>query len=117
MNLVKSISTFNHIDSKVIINGHENVSAPATITSCLVLDEFIILLLEPTELNANTNIYCYDIEGKLEWIVEPIIWHERNYYTSIYVLKDLHFYGYCVNGIEAKIDFKTGKILSTELIK
>lgn len=114
---MESITTYNHIGRSVIINAHENVLAPAKIILCLVIDEFIILLLDHNDLKTDANIYCYDIQGKLEWIVKSPILYDRNYFTSIYVLKDLNFYAYCVNGIETKIDFKTGEILSTELIK
>jgi len=114
---MEKITTLNYSDNKIIINGHENVVAPANIVNCLALDDFIILLLDHEALNNDDNIYCYDVQGKLEWIVESFNWNDSHYFTSIYVLKDLNFYGYSINGIEAKIDFKTGKILSTELVK
>lgn len=114
---MKTITTYNHIGGKIIINGREHVSAPATIILCLVIDVFIILLLDPDELKADANIYCYDIQGNLLWIVKPFVWNDRSYFTSIYVMNDLNFYAYSIIGVEAKIDYKTGEILSSELIK
>jgi hypothetical protein len=114
---MESITTYNYVGNKVLINGHENASAPATILGCLVIDGLIVLLLDPDKLNSNSNIYCYNVTGKLEWIIESFDECNHQYFTSIYVLKDLKLYAYNINGVEAKIDFQTGKILSTELIK
>jgi len=115
---MKSIGAYNYSKNKIIINGHEHVSAPAKIIQCLVIDQSIILLLDADELGSDANVYCYDIRGIVQWIVpKPDLVHERNYYTSIYVLSDLYLYAYNISGIEVKLDYNNGQILSTELIK
>ncbi|MGZ3763805.1 MAG: hypothetical protein ACXVB0_05385 [Mucilaginibacter sp.] len=115
---MNSIGAYNYSKNKVIINGHENVSAPAKISQCLVLDEFIILLLDADELGSDANVYCYDIRGIARWVIpQPDLVHERNYYTSIYVRSDLYLYAYNISGIEVKLDYNNGQILRTALIK
>lgn len=115
---MNSIGAYNYSKNKVIINGHEHVSAPAKIGQCLVIDEFIILLLDADELRSGANVYCYDIRGMVQWILpQQDNVHERNYYTSIYVLSDLYLYAYNISGIEVKLDFTNGQVLGTEFIK
>jgi outer membrane protein assembly factor BamB len=41
----------------------------------------------------------------------------KSYYTALYVREDLNLYAYSKNGIEYKLNYATGEILSTELIK
>ena len=115
---MKTITTFNYIGNKIIVNGHENVLAPVNIIGCLVLDEYIILLLDADESKSDANIYCYNISGIVQWTVpKPADLHGRNYYTSIYVLSDLYLYAYNINGIEVKLDYTNGHVLDSELIK
>jgi hypothetical protein len=48
---------------------------------------------------------------------QPDKLHGRSYYISIYVLNDLCLYANNISGIEAKLDYTNGQVLSTELIK
>lgn len=115
---MRSITSYNYYKNKIIINEHEHVSAPAKINVCLVIDGLIILLLDADELKSDANVYCYSLQGVLQWIIQdPHVIHGRNYYTSIYVLSDLYLYAYNINGVETKLDYSNGEILGTELIK
>jgi len=115
---MNSIGAYHYDKNKIIINGHEHVLAPAAIDQCLVIDGFIVLLLNTEELKSRSNIYCYDISGSLKWVIEPLNnIKEWDYYTSIYILNDLCLYAYNIRGIEVKLDYINGQILSEELIK
>ncbi len=115
---MNSIGAYNYSENNIIINGNEHVSAPAKIEQCLVIDDFIILLLDVYELKSGANVYCYDITGKLQWIIPQLDFLQKeSYYTSIYVRSDLSLYAYNIVGVEVKLDYRNGNILSSELIK
>ncbi|RDC58436.1 hypothetical protein DU508_00055 [Pedobacter chinensis] len=115
---MKSISTLYYNQNKVIINGYDNIIAPAKIIQCLVIDDrFIILLLDEKGMFSKTNVHCYNIDGLLQWAIGELDFVNARYYTSIYVLSDLFLYAYNICGVEVKLNYQTGEVLRTEHIK
>jgi len=115
---MKSISTLYYNQNKVIINGYDKIVAPAKITQCLLIDsEFIILLLDTEKISSNTNVCCYDSDGVLQWVIQELDFEKAGEYTSIYVRNDLFLYAYNICGVEVMLNYQTGEVLHTELIK
>jgi hypothetical protein len=76
-----------------------------------------LLLLSPGESESSANICCYE-NSELLWVIkEAANINGKSFYTALYIRGDLNLYAYSINGIEYKLDYKTGKILSSELIK
>jgi hypothetical protein len=104
------------INKNEITIGNKHLVLSNEIKKNIVLEEFVIILIEYSKLN-NRNIYCYDFIGNLVWqIVEPIVLHTDNYYTDIYIHHD-DLYAYSISGIEYKLNKSTGEIIGSELIK
>ena len=87
------------------------------VRNALIVDKFIVLLVEPNSLFGDQNIICCNLGKIIIWQIADIVkLQEKNYYTSIY-LQDQKLYGYNINGVEVTIDVNTGNILTKELIR
>ncbi|WNM19455.1 hypothetical protein [Flavobacterium capsici] len=94
------------------------INAPSIIEKFLIVDDIIILLLSSTDLESDRNIYCFDFQGNLIWIISEVTkLHDKNYFTNIYINKNDELMAYNLNGIEVTIDKEKGLIINAELIK
>lgn len=115
---MNSISTLYYNQNKIIINGYDTIVASGKITQCLVIDDkFIILLLDGEEMSSKANVYCYNIDGSLQWVIQELDFESAREYTSIYVRSDLFLYVYNICGVEVRLNYQTGEVLHTEFIK
>lgn len=89
-----------------------------SITKYLLINTYLITLLDSIKMNSERNIICFDLSGNIIWQIEqPDKLHESNYYISLDKLSDFELIAFTISGVEAVIDINTGKILSKSLTK
>ena len=104
--------------NKLFHNEKALIVCNAIIQDFIVIDDSIVILVDPNGSQDDQNIYCYQISGKLKWQIPPADkLHHENYYTSVYVSEDASLQAYSINGVEITIDKLNGNILKKELIK
>jgi hypothetical protein len=105
-------------NNKLLKKNNVIIEVTTSIISFMLFKNKIILHIEPKDELCDRNIFCYNLNGKLEWIVQstPRI-HDKNYFMKIYSNTDNELMAYSLNGIEVTIDLNTGIIIKQELIK
>ena len=114
------IKKFHNDNKFFFFNDSLLIEAPALIKKFLILNNFVILLIDPNELKDDKNIFCYSLNGQFEWQIREVPKlpsHTRNYYTSIYVNENNDFQAYNLNGVEITINLSNGEIIKKELIR
>ncbi|MDB5286618.1 MAG: hypothetical protein JWR05_1567 [Mucilaginibacter sp.] len=115
---MKVISSWNYLGNKVFSPVGEVIfSAPGEIKVCISINEYIIILLDRQQVQNGANVYCYKYSELLWSISEGLGIYGESHFTSIYLRDDLYLYAYEKSGIEYKLNYETGEILSSELIK
>jgi hypothetical protein len=106
-------------EQEVYVSGKFTYSFPYTIKNYIIADTLVIFLLEiPFDVVFNENVFCIDFaKSSMLWQVEKHEEHNKICpFTSISIANN-KLIGYKWCGIQCEIDFNTGKIISTELIK
>lgn len=94
------------------------IHAPAQIKEYLLAGEYVLILVDPKELESDRNLFGYNLQGQICWrIADSPKLHRENYFTGIYLRENNLPYAYCKNGIELLLDEATGAVIKSELIK
>lgn len=81
-------------------------------------ENFIIIRLDiPLENNTRKNIFALDYDAKYLWQIQAIAEYnsalQESIYTNIEILPDKNILATATNGNQYKIDYKTGKFISS----
>lgn len=105
---------------------YENVSFEFGNTNCkingvekaVLYKDKVVLLLSP-HLSEERNIECYDLDGKLLWIVAApirVLTQNKTYFVGL-TLQNEKLIAYSLDGVEYNISFESGLFNEYELVK
>jgi hypothetical protein len=112
------MSNLFNFKKNVLFRENERITSfESDIDTILDLGNCVVVLVKHSLVIGNQNVFCVDYQKKQVWqISKPVNIHFENYFSAIY-LREGELYAYNINGVEYHIDKKTGKTLSSQLIK
>jgi hypothetical protein len=115
---MKFISNYKCVGNKVFLStGHILIEAEGEIEMCLSIDDYIILLLDWKHAQNGANVYGYNWSDPLWIIPEQLGVYKKSCFTSIYIDENFYLYAYEKSGVEYKLNYKTGEVISSALVK